>query len=515
MKSVSIYILCTIALLSESLAQTPVWTVNPAEYNHSMVIVGGLNLEKTELGNGENVIAAFVEGECRGVAKTQYQEETGRYIAYLLIYSNDTDEEISFKFYNTENDNSYTVPKTIDFEVNGLIGDLNRPYIWSQQILNNEAKILGFTFPEIDREESIDGNSVYAAVLSGTSLTALVAEFNLTDGATLWLNGVKQISKETENNFANALTFTVRSEDEQIFEEYDVIVSVGNALPTKIQPAYIEIPENTSIGSVIAIMSTLDMNDVDHYYSLVEGEGSDDNDSFYFELKNLKSNISLDFETKPEYSIRVKSDDKKGGIIEQQVTIEVIDLNEAPEIENYTFDVDENLAESFLIGRFEAYDQDFNQAHSFYIQESASAGYFYVDTLTGNLTVGKIPLDYEEQDTWDLSIIVKDNGNPVMSDTANLTIYVNDVIEDELKAVNTFTPNGDGVNDFWVVTNVEMYQGFELRFFNAIGEMVFRTDNYQNDWDATYNGKRLPEGAYYYIFTDGKREFKGSVTIFR
>ena len=515
MKSVSIYIFLSFALITESFAQKPDWSVNAAEFNHSMVIAGGLNLNKTELENEDNIIAAFVDDECRGVAKTLYQEETGRYIAYLLVYSNETDDDVSFKFYNSENDSSYIVPKNIDFEVNGLIGDLNRPYIWSEQILNDEADILGFTFPEIDREELIDDNTVYAAVLSGTSLSSLTANFTLSEGATLWLNDIEQISEVTENNYADTLTFIVRSEDEQIFEEYDVIVSVGNALPTKIQPAYIEVFENTDSGSVIAVFSTLDMNDVDHYYSLIDGEGSDDNDSFYFELKNLISDISFDFEKKSEYTIRVESDDKKEGIIEQQIKIEVIDLNEAPEITSYTFNLDENSTEGILIGSFEAYDQDLNQTLSFYVKESEAANYFNVDTLTGNLTVGSTPLDYEEQDIWDLSIIVKDNGVPIMYDTANLTIYINDVIEDDLKTVNTFTPNGDGVNDFWVVENVEMYQGFQLRFFNSVGEMVFHTDDYQNNWDATFDGKSLPEGVYYYVFTDGEREFKGAVTIFR
>lgn len=515
MKLFSIYILCMLVFITESMAASPDWNVNAAAYDHSMVVAGGLNLLKTELANENNMIAAFVGDECRGVANTTFQEQTGRYIAYLLIYSNETDEEVTFKFYNVDDEKIYTVPKTIDFAVNGLIGDLNRPYIWSEQILNAEAEILSFTFPEIDRNELIDGNNIYAAILEGSDISQLKAEFTLSEGATLWLDGVQQISGETINDFTDQLNFTARSEDEQIFVDYAITVGIGNSLPTKIQPSPIKVEENTLANELVTRLKTIDVNDNTHIYTLIEGVGSDDNTSFFIEDQNLFTNITLDFEVDSLYQIKVQSDDGKGGIIEQALIIEVIDLNEAPEIDDYTLDISENSEEGTRIEAFEAYDQDRNQTLFFYLMQPEAKEYFHIDSLSGAISIGTKLLDYESQSVWDLSIIVRDNGDPVMYDTASLVINVKDVIEDDLKAVNTFTPNADGVNDYWYVENVEIYQGFRLSFFNAVGELVFETENYQNNWDAMYNGNPLPEGVYFYVFTDGDKQFNGSVTIFR
>ena len=56
--------------------------------------------------------------------------------------------------------------------------------------------------------------------------------------------------------------------------------------------------------------------------------------------------------------------------------------------------------------------------------------------------------------------------------------------------------------------------------FNRYGNVVYRNDNYVNDWDGTYKGKPIPDGTYYYAITyrliNGKSILlKGDVTILR
>jgi gliding motility-associated-like protein len=70
-----------------------------------------------------------------------------------------------------------------------------------------------------------------------------------------------------------------------------------------------------------------------------------------------------------------------------------------------------------------------------------------------------------------------------------------------------FTPNGDGVNDAFVIPciNSGKYQETSLKIFNQWGDEVYNAHPYSNNWDGTYGGNPLPTGTYFYIFTpDGK-----------
>jgi gliding motility-associated-like protein len=80
------------------------------------------------------------------------------------------------------------------------------------------------------------------------------------------------------------------------------------------------------------------------------------------------------------------------------------------------------------------------------------------------------------------------------------------------------TPNGDGKNDTWVIDYIDQYQDAVVEIYNRWGELLFHSDDYQNDWDGTYNGENLPIGTYYYIIDlkDGKTEaFTGPLTVLR
>jgi gliding motility-associated-like protein len=127
------------------------------------------------------------------------------------------------------------------------------------------------------------------------------------------------------------------------------------------------------------------------------------------------------------------------------------------------------------------------------------------------------------------------NGCSV-SDTVLVT--VNFAAQVKVELPNSFSPNGDGENDFFrVLTNVDKDQNFtnnttngfqeggaiaeiDLRVFNRYGQMVFRTTNPHEGWDGTFKGKPLNPATYTYILNfrtiDGRSdERSGNVTLFR
>ncbi|WBX69225.1 gliding motility-associated C-terminal domain-containing protein [Tenacibaculum dicentrarchi] len=90
---------------------------------------------------------------------------------------------------------------------------------------------------------------------------------------------------------------------------------------------------------------------------------------------------------------------------------------------------------------------------------------------------------------------------------------------------NGFSPNGDGVNDTWIVLPdvANKYPKNIMRIYNRHGNLVYKALTYNNDWDGTSNGKitinkesKLPVGSYVYILelnNATKKVLKGWVYI--
>ncbi len=88
----------------------------------------------------------------------------------------------------------------------------------------------------------------------------------------------------------------------------------------------------------------------------------------------------------------------------------------------------------------------------------------------------------------------------------------------EINASQAITPNGDGINDTWVVYNLGNHPGSTVRVFNSNGVQVFYSTNYQNNWTGNYEGKNemLPVGSYLYqidLGGDGSIDAQGWLYI--
>nr|WP_292961759.1 gliding motility-associated C-terminal domain-containing protein [Muricauda sp. UBA7809] len=87
------------------------------------------------------------------------------------------------------------------------------------------------------------------------------------------------------------------------------------------------------------------------------------------------------------------------------------------------------------------------------------------------------------------------------------------------------SPNGDGINDFWVIDNLEESPNNSVRIFNRYGQKVFEQINYTNEFNGIANtgtmitnqGAGLPEGVYFYLITldDLELEYTGFLFLDR
>jgi len=92
-----------------------------------------------------------------------------------------------------------------------------------------------------------------------------------------------------------------------------------------------------------------------------------------------------------------------------------------------------------------------------------------------------------------------------------------DVIQDSnLFFYNTFTPNGDGINDTWFIGNIDLFPNNEVIVFNRYGAQIYQANGYENQWDGTILGNPVPDATYYYVvYTGTGKTYRGSVTIIR
>jgi gliding motility-associated-like protein len=101
---------------------------------------------------------------------------------------------------------------------------------------------------------------------------------------------------------------------------------------------------------------------------------------------------------------------------------------------------------------------------------------------------------------------------------ATVPLLLTVIVDYKLVPNNLVTPNGDGVNDRWVIPNIDMYPDNEVMVYDKAGRVVFAKRGYNSEWDGTVNGKKLKEDAYFYVIKfnkDGALPIRGYVSIVR
>ncbi len=122
---------------------------------------------------------------------------------------------------------------------------------------------------------------------------------------------------------------------------------------------------------------------------------------------------------------------------------------------------------------------------------------------------------------WGNTIIIKTSGTYTVtvysgSCSASHSIPVTVYKRPTYGVMNVITPNGDGYNDRWQISFLDLEGPCEATIINRWGAKVFESSNYKNTWDGTYEGNPLQEGSYYYILKcDKGTVYKGPINIIR
>ncbi len=106
-------------------------------------------------------------------------------------------------------------------------------------------------------------------------------------------------------------------------------------------------------------------------------------------------------------------------------------------------------------------------------------------------------------------------------DSTSVWIEIKNVTNDITALIpNAISPNGDGYNDYWKLSFIElMYPAAEVFIFNQWGQLLFESKGYSTPWDGTHNGEVVPDGNYFYVIKlnngDDKAIYKGTLLVLR
>ncbi|RYG10812.1 MAG: gliding motility-associated C-terminal domain-containing protein, partial [Chitinophagaceae bacterium] len=108
--------------------------------------------------------------------------------------------------------------------------------------------------------------------------------------------------------------------------------------------------------------------------------------------------------------------------------------------------------------------------------------------------------------------VVSNSGCVSSTDAVFVKVYKKVIVQ------NTFSPNGDGINDTWQIDALTMgYPDCKVTIFNRWGGIVYSSTGYETPWDGTIKGDELQTATFYYVIEikPGDAPIAGSVTIIR
>lgn len=206
--------------------------------------------------------------------------------------------------------------------------------------------------------------------------------------------------------------------------------------------------------------------------------------------------------------------------------------NTTPEITNlsagtHTVEVKELATQCVLDKDFIVHEPDSLLAAAEITKDSCAMGN---GTITLTATGGTIPYAYLWSDNStgsNISGLKAATYSVTITDahscTKTMTMQVQETPCQDIIVHDVITPNGDGINDTWIIDGLQHYPGNTVQVFDKYGDIVYEQRNYNNDWSGRAStGVLLPDGTFYYLIklnapntAGGDNIIKGAILIKR
>ena len=305
-------------------------------------------------------------------------------------------------------------------------------------VAENQPAVATLTVTDVDTGDT----PTFSETITGTDAAA----FTLTTGGVLTFNDNPNF--ETKSSYS--ITITVADGgNPSLTDTQDITVNVNdvNEAPT-LENTTLQIAENSvdgaSVGDIMGQDPDTEAPNNELTYSIIDG---DTDGAFAISDAGeitVNGDNKIDFETTAVYTLTVQVADGGTSALTDTatITVNVNDVNEAPTLENTTLQIAENSANEMAVETITGEDQDTtapNNVLTYSITDGNINEAFAISSSTGEITVnGEDKIDFETISSYELIVTVADGGNPSLTDTATITVNVNDVNEAPTLADETF-----------------------------------------------------------------------------
>ena len=256
---------------------------------------------------------------------------------------------------------------------------------------------------------------------------ALVSGVGDTDNASFTLSGNTVLTHavfdyETKSSYSIRIQTTDGSAN-TYSNSLNIAVLNANETPTDIGLSSNTLLENNALGTVVASLSTTDIDAGDtHSYSLVAGSGDADNSSFTLSGTYVLANEVFDFETKTSYNFRILSTDSGAASYSKTFSLSILDGNEPPtSIGLSSNTLAENSISSALVATLSTTDAD-SGVHSYSLVSGIGDTHNSHFTISGNQLLSAAPFDFETQTVAHIRLGSTDDSGNLYSERLILNI---------------------------------------------------------------------------------------------
>jgi len=188
-----------------------------------------------------------------------------------------------------------------------------------------------------------------------------------------------------------------------------------------------------------------------------------------------------------------------GGLCPGSYTCTVIDKSNCV----FSFDLTIDEIESNLIEEVDCFDSEFSALETAVSGGTPPYEFLWNTNETTSSITGLSPQKY--------SVTITDNNDCQLIDEFEVPVVFDSCL------FNAFSPNGDLINDTWILNSSFLYENSEVIIYNRWGAKIFQSLGYKQPWDGTnLAGNLVKEGVYFYsiLLKNGHDNIKGSVSVF-
>ena len=366
-------------------------------------------------------------------------------------------------------------------------GDTLELFVKETEVLNYKAKLA-----------DVEGNTytVSAETLAGVTTTVNANDVVINFTPNFADHGIKmfKINAVDEHNAKSQLVVKINV----INVNRDPIALALNDTILYVNGNELHIPYNT-------VFSDPDSDEMNYTYSISSKN--------YVDIATGYSSFSFKPMMEGDVTVTLYATDTLDAQVNTTLHITVLDnalpqqISDMPD-QVIEMDSEKTPLEVSLKGMFTDTDKDI-------LTYSANA--FNSNVATVTMDNNSMYITPQSLGVTNVELTVNDGKQGVITTTFSVTVTsLNGKSETGIDAENAFTPNGDGVNDYWIVKNTEAYATCEFFIYSSIGELIYNSFGYTNNWEGSFNGEKLPSGTYYFVvkYPDGSID-KGTIALIR